>query len=385
MISGTYTVAVSPHPSALPAGTGTTGTLTGKSCFDIVYSNNNVNGCTSLTSRASQKTDFSLTAVQDPSLGAVTRPYTGTQVYAFKVSGSGVSNVRFIAMDTDGDIVESVTPQANYSGTVSNGTTCKVTVVYKSSLNTSLRGLTAATAKQMKLYAVYTLSGTDRAVELNIRLQDCSCCGAMTTSGTWLAFMCHNLGVEESLDPFTHVEGLYGDLYQWGRKMDGHEKRYSGTTTTRVDSDDVGHGNFIVGAVDWRYPSSPTLWGITKTANDPCPVGWKVPTSSHWQSIFNTNTDEIQSPSAATANTWTWTGNGYMIGQSLYLPAAGYRNRSNGSLIEIGTRGMYWSSGASTGSVSHSLNIYVSNTTYFVNTSSSSERGYGLSVRCVQE
>ncbi len=61
-------------------------------------------------------------------------------------------------------------------------------------------------------------------------------CGAMTTSGTWLAFMCYNLGADESLDPFVWNNDIKGDLYQWGRPADDHEKRYSGTTTTLADS-----------------------------------------------------------------------------------------------------------------------------------------------------
>ena len=45
--------------------------------------------------------------------------------------------------------------------------------------------------------------------------------------------------------------------------------------------------------------------------------------------------------------TWTWTGNGYKVigpnGNSIYLPAAGYRS-CNGSVSGVGTVGNYWSS-----------------------------------------
>ena len=44
---------------------------------------------------------------------------------------------------------------------------------------------------------------------------------------------------------------------------------------------------------------------------------------------------------------WTWTGNGYKVvgpnGQSIYLPAAGYRF-CNGNVYCVGSNGYYWSS-----------------------------------------
>ncbi len=366
--SVTYTVEVIPDPTTLPAGTGT---LTGKVCFDIVYSNNAVNDCAPLASRASEKTDFSLTAEQDPTAETVTAPYTGAQVYTFTVSGSGISNLRFIAVDPANDIVESITPKEDYSGSLTNGKVCKATVVYKPSLNISLRGLTKENAKKMNLYAVYRLSGTDRAVQLTIRLQDCACCGAMTTSGEWLPFMCYNLGADETLDPFVwnsiadnRGDDIKGDLYQWGRPADdGHQKRNSGTTSTLATSDTPGHSNFITttgtSPYDWRNPANISLWGDgTQDENQ-------------WASIYST---------MSTPNTWSWTDKGYKVGQSLFLPAAGCRGYSNASLSLVGYNGYYWSSTV------NSTNSYIF---YFnrglADPSDGSYRGYGFSVRCVQE
>ncbi|GHV42373.1 hypothetical protein FACS1894179_11100 [Bacteroidia bacterium] len=71
-------------------------------------------------------------------------------------------------------------------------------------------------------------------------------CGAKNNAGEWLSFMCFNLGAKEltiaaqknhtmTFSPandadgkhyyITGEENLYGDLYQWGRIGDGHEKR----------------------------------------------------------------------------------------------------------------------------------------------------------------
>ncbi|MFV0420106.1 MAG: hypothetical protein ACK5KT_15425 [Dysgonomonas sp.] len=71
-------------------------------------------------------------------------------------------------------------------------------------------------------------------------------CGAKNNQGEWLSFMCFNLGATKltiadqlshsmTISPANDADGkhyyidkeenLYGDLYQWGRIGDGHEKR----------------------------------------------------------------------------------------------------------------------------------------------------------------
>jgi hypothetical protein len=83
-------------------------------------------------------------------------------------------------------------------------------------------------------------------------------CGGKTKEGKWLSFMCFNLGadtltiagqkaypigqftnstVQATLHLHTYIpneEKLYGDLFQWGRIADGHEKRQS--DTARISS-----------------------------------------------------------------------------------------------------------------------------------------------------
>ena len=47
---------------------------------------------------------------------------------------------------------------------------------------------------------------------------------------------------------------------------------------------------------------------------------------------------------------WTWTGNGYKVkaknGESIVLPAAGIRD-CDGSVADVGSSGLYWSSSPS--------------------------------------
>lgn len=89
-----------------------------------------------------------------------------------------------------------------------------------------------------------------------------------TTDKIWLD---RNLGAKQVA---TAVDDAlsYGDLYQWGRATDGHQKRDSGTTTTRSATDTVGNSLFVVTAVaplDWRDPSNDNLWQGAEGVNNP--------------------------------------------------------------------------------------------------------------------
>jgi uncharacterized protein (TIGR02145 family) len=87
-------------------------------------------------------------------------------------------------------------------------------------------------------------------------------CGAKNNAGEWLSFMCFNLGAENKISINTqknrelifindssnnrhyHVDGedaLYGDLFQWGRIADGHQKR----PTTALETDTVWYSSSI--------------------------------------------------------------------------------------------------------------------------------------------
>ena len=100
---------------------------------------------------------------------------------------------------------------------------------------------------------------------------------------------------------------------------------------------------------------------------------WRCPTKSEWE--------ELKSNCA-----WTWTTkdgvNGYEVvgsnGNSIFLPAAGYRNGS--SLYHVGSRGSYWSS--TPGSSNYAYYLYFDSSGQGMDDSS---RSYGLSVRLVAE
>jgi uncharacterized protein (TIGR02145 family) len=250
-------------------------------------------------------------------------------------------------------------------------------------------GLTNNTVYYVRAYATNT-TGTAYGNQVIV-----TTCGAMTTSGTFLAFACYNLGVTTTGDALTYDSGNNnGDLYQWGRYTDGHEKRTSATINTQATNSTATLpstviGKFIFGFNDFVNTENNTLWGDgtsnsinpVKTSSDPCPSGFKVPSQAQFNSIFRVGLGAPQS--SATANTWTWTGSGFTVGTALYFPAASSRSSVNGNLGSLGVAGEYWTSNI-TGTTSNSRIFNFVNG--WVNPGGNNAfRASGLSVRCVVE
>ena len=116
-----------------------------------------------------------------------------------------------------------------------------------------------------------------------------------------------------------------GMFYQWNRTL--------GWSST----DPMENSN---GGTTWfgTNPSG-TTW---EAANDPSPAGYRVPTSEELESLLDEN---------HVTNVWT-TENGVAgrqftdiaTGNSIFLPAAGFRFSDYGTLYSAGTSGFYWSS-----------------------------------------
>lgn len=115
---------------------------------------------------------------------------------------------------------------------------------------------------------------------------------------------------------------------------------------------------------------------VVKTANDPCPTGWRVPTEAEWKAIDVNSNNLVWSTESRNLTIW-----GKESGKNLILPAAGCRLNATGGSSGMSSHGYYWSSSTPTDDV---------NATYvgFTNTQLSVSTGYraaGYSVRCVQE
>jgi uncharacterized protein (TIGR02145 family) len=182
------------------------------------------------------------------------------------------------------------------------------------------------------------------------------------TGRTW---MDRNLGASRAATSSTDIEA-YGDLHQWGRGADGHQKRNSSTTSTLSSMDTPSHGSFIITTstpYDWRSPQNNNLWQGMNGVNNPCPAGYRLPTDAEWN---------------AELSSWSSNNSAGAFASPLKLPMAGVRH-SYGSLDGVRSYGVYWSS-----SVAGSLAQYFTFGSTDANVRSY-DRAAGFSVRCIKD
>jgi uncharacterized protein (TIGR02145 family) len=186
-------------------------------------------------------------------------------------------------------------------------------------------------------------------------------------SGVLKVFMAYNLGADTALDPHTPVQGIHGNYYQWGRKF---SVANASTSTAAID----GWNTSIAVNGSWSDGS--------KTANDPCPPGYRVPTRTQWDGVIANNT---ASRTGNFADNVTNFGSAIHLGpdvntKNLTLPAAGQRDNTNGALNSRGRTGYYWGS-AGAGSGAGTLNFGGIGSAR----TSNLDRNHGYSVRCISE
>jgi len=366
--------------ASLPLGPGT---LTGRNCFDIAKTDDNPSAGR-LPGRT-WRADFTNGAVN-------------VQTYTFTAPASGtVENVRYAVQDLDEALwgtqnTQSLLEGTLVAGTMANSSSVQLILNFKPTLNSAssdplIVGRTRDQAAKITIYIIYSDGKNDfEAAPLTASIQDGNCCGAMI-GGAWLNIMCHNLGADTSLDPLTYYSksdtttfDIKGSLYQWGRLPDGHEYRSSAAliTTPATGYDPVTPadyiGKYIAGTSDWLLPKNDNLWNETKTSLDPCPSGWKVPSSDQWRLIYN-------------AYTWNWTDSGFKIGDNLFLPAGGYRDFEAGALTVVGAGGSYWTTTISTSQPQYVFDLYFENPSGApaVYLDCNTDRAHGVMVRCVSE
>ena len=304
--------------------------------------------------------------------GAASSSKPGAPTSPVATAGSSQASVAFTApVSNGGSAITGYTVTSSPGGFTATGASSPLVVT----------GLTNETSYTFTVVATNAVGNSVASVAS----------AAVTTSpcfanvgGTTKSFMCYNLGVTGTQDPFSYQGGANnGTLYQWGRQTDGHEVRTSasqaGPVSTPVASKFITNSG---GTYDWINPQNNSLWlDASKTANDPCPSGFRVPTQAQWGGLFRDGTAS-GAPGTATRNTWTWTGNGYTVGANLYLPAAGYRYVIDATLYNVGTYGYYWSSTVD-GTLAYNLGF--SSDILDPGNSNGTGRGNGLYVRCISE
>ena len=234
-----------------------------------------------------------------------------------------------------------------------------------------------------------------------------------------VVMMDRNLGAYNNTKGDNEAIGL---LYQWGRK-DPFPGPKEYTTTNRTDiygTYNVGgttgtwYGDYDIktvttsasvgtelyatqyptayiigtnanGSYDWYWGSTrnDNLWGTpwkdsavsynknqgTKSIYDPCPIGYRVPPQDTWNK---------QTGNGSLSN------NGIILGSfhaSLWFPAAGLRNPTNG-VLDYSGEGYYWSSSRYDATNGGGMYFYSNGRVWPQNRGN---RAIGMSVRCVSE
>ncbi|MHA3045069.1 hypothetical protein JSO61_007010 [Riemerella anatipestifer] len=184
----------------------------------------------------------------------------------------------------------------------------------------------------------------------------------------------------------------YGSLFQWQRNPDGHElitwtnatsgtPKYSGSGSVSSSWTNAGTNKFIPynnSGASWVNSSTNqsgphNLWQMNGS-NNPCPVGYHVPTHAEQVALHNAITGQSLGNSYSSSSAM-WNE------QLLRLPASGQQNADDATLSLQSNYVWLWSS-----------EQYDSNYTWYLwfNSGSSyagyrSFRAYGFSVRCIKD
>ena len=184
--------------------------------------------------------------------------------------------------------------------------------------------------------------------------------------------MDRNLGANRVAMSFDDEEA-YGDLYQWGRAADGHEKRNSSITSILSSTDVPGHGNYITTSsppYDWRFPQNDNLWQEVSGINNPCPAGFRLPTEAEFDA------EQVSWDSNDSAGAFT---------SPLKLVVAGSRPSSSDDPIRNeGSYGYYWTSTVRSSTVNGDYARYLRfGSEYAI--MDHYYRAWGYSVRCIKD
>ena len=361
-VSNNFTVTV----SAAPVDPGTTATLSGITCYDVKQSpaNDNANSCGAWSGRTAAFPD-------EPSR---------TQTYNMNISGSltNRTNLEVTVTSNPSSMIKlvngspasgAITIVAGAIATASNN----FTITFADDINTLASGrYTTGAGAYAPLKAViwvtYNDNGTITGKEMTISVKDCVCCGAFIAPGVWKVFMCHNLGADESADPFTPDQALHGAMYKWGVK-----------DPALTAAENIANSGTVSG---WTSitppPETGADWDMVNA--NPCPAGYRVPTLAEWNGVASTynNTWTRKGTFSNSATNWTA---GRQVGDGLFLPAAGQRDGNYGGALSYrGYQGCCLSSTAD--GIINGMSLFFDSSSQY---GRSDPLSTGNSVRCIED
>ena len=421
------TVNAAPNqPSAITAGTASPVCV---STSGLKYSVTNVTG---VTYTWSVPTGWSITAGQNTNSITVTSGTAGGSIAVTPKNSCGNTG-------TQRTLAVTVTSAPKQPGAISGATTVctgltgisysvtNVTgVTYEWSLPTGWTGSstsnsiavtasnTTGSSSIIKVRAKNSCSTSDWRSTPSITVRTGACVKKSATE--YLFFLRYNLGATTTVQAqsptaqaASSIADSRGDLYQWGRKTDGHEKRSSACYTpnncsgcgnncniipTSLDKDGQippgsnPYGKFIRatdGARDWRSPRGiNTLW----YTNNPCPDGYRIATGGEFNYLVNSDLNTaVWAPSVNSGYA-----PGYLVrpvgatSYTLFLPVTGQRQNATGSITNTssaeGYAGRYWSY-TPTADNTVSYYMYFGSSGGLHTTYSQGYRALGFAVRCI--
>jgi hypothetical protein len=303
-------------------------------------------GSTTVTGTLTSGTAASGVSASVPYTGGNGGSYAAQTISSTGVTGLTAILTAGILANGAGSLSFAISGTPSTSGTASfaltiGGQSCTFTLAVQSAL-----------AAQYPAGSVFCAAGPTAIVDVT----------NPTTGKIW---MDRNLGATQvavsSIDA-----NSYGDLYQWGRRSDGHQCRTSSETSALSSIDQPAHGNFITinsGNDDWRSPQNGNLWQGVNGINNPCPSGYRLPTETE------INAERLS---------WITNNASGAFGSPLKWPVAGVRSNSNGAISGVGVSGVYWS-GTTMGPNSRDLGF--DNSSAYMESRS---RARGYSVRCIK-
>ena len=158
-----------------------------------------------------------------------------------------------------------------------------------------------------------------------------------------------------------------------------------GDTSTKVD--DPSDSLFITSGTadwkvngDWRVNQDDTLWANESSANNVCPVGYRLPLDLN-------GADDSDNEFAVEINTWSSKDVNGSMSSDLKLPLAGF-HWIDSNLLWMANHGDYWTSSVvpsdgNNSTVSNARNILLYRTKDFI-LHDTTHRGSGMSVRCIK-
>ncbi|GHT61094.1 hypothetical protein FACS189451_02420 [Bacteroidia bacterium] len=236
--SQVFTVTVNSDPSTIAPAPSGSGTLSGKTCFDVVLTEGGTE-CGTLANRSSQKADFSQAS-------------TYTQQYTFAPTGS-VTNVSFVCVEDaayTGQIVQSV----SYVGNVA-------TVTYKD-VNELARTRTRSNPLKVTVYAIFNVGASQYQIPLVVSIMDCQCCPGYFAQGG--EYAPGNTDSYLNIPDYTSFSTLTNSGGSWRFAKTGKDLCYyktdannGGTNNWSTTRDGCGgrSTSWHNGAAGWRVPN----------------------------------------------------------------------------------------------------------------------------------